>query len=408
MQCGRKWKVAHDEICGWHCLTRQPLRLVCKDGIIIRKQKVSSRPPGRVWLAPALFDVQVNGYGGVDFQQDNLSAEELLSAARQLRAAGCARFLVTLITDHWPKLMARLRHLRSLRSQSAELQATIAGWHVEGPFLSAEPGFHGAHNPGLMCDPTPAHIRELRLACGKDPLLLTLSPERRGALKAIDLAVARGIKVSLGHTNASAEVLRAAVNAGATGFTHLGNGCPRELDRHDNILWRVLETRGLRVSLIPDGIHVSPPLFRLIHRILGADSIYYTSDAMSAAGRPPGRYKLGSMELEVGPDQIVRQPGKSLFAGSALRPIDGIFRAAQMLGCPWQDVWARFSQAPAALMGLRNELAVGQPADFCVLKVRENQLIDNRSGVGHFYTKNALRVRACEKQGQPGKARDRL
>lgn len=376
-------KVIQGEICGWHYARRRPIRLVCKDGLIVRIEKTRSRPPRPVWLAPTLFDVQVNGYGGVDFQQDNLSAQELLSAARRLRAAGCARFLVTLITDHWPRLTARLRHLHSVRSRSPELQTAIVGWHVEGPFLSTEPGFHGAHNPALMVDPTPGHIRELRSICGHDPLLLTLSPERPGAVKAIKLAVSLGIKISLGHTNASAETLSAAVAAGATGFTHLGNGCPRELDRHDNILWRVFETKGLKVSLIPDAIHVSPPLFRLIHRTIGSDSIYYTSDAMSAAGQPPGRYKLGTMELEVGPDQIVRQPGKPLFAGSALRPIDGVFRAAKMLGCPWQDVWARFSQTPAELIGLKNELAVGQPADFCVLKVSGDQLIDNSSGVDH-------------------------
>ncbi len=215
-----------------------------------------------------------------------------------------------------------------------------------------------------MCDPKPEHILELRSITGSDPLLLTVSPERSGALGAISLAVSQGIKVSLGHTNASAEVLRQAAAAGATGFTHLANGCPRELDRHDNILWRVMDMSGLMVSLIPDQIHVSPPLFRLAHWVLGGDSICYASDAMSAAGMPPGRYPLGKWKLEVGPDQIVRQPGKPLFAGSALRPIDGIFRAAKMLGCPWQQ-------------GLRNELAVGQPADFCVVKVvGENQLVD--------------------------------
>src|SRR5207248_1043957 len=90
-----------------------------------------------------------------------------------------------------------------------------------------------------------------------------------------------------------------------------------------------------------------------------------------------GHYKLGKMELEVGPDQIVRQPGKALFAGSALRPVEGVFREAQMLGCPWQETWARFSQAPAKLLGLSNELAVGQPADLRLLKVApENRLLD--------------------------------
>jgi N-acetylglucosamine-6-phosphate deacetylase len=112
-----------------------------------------------VWITPGLFDAQVNGYGGIDFQQDDLKVGDLVSAARQLRNAGCTRFLVTLITDEWTKLTSRLRHLKELREQSAELQAAIAGWHIEGPFLSTEPGFHGAHDPGLMCDPTPEHIR---------------------------------------------------------------------------------------------------------------------------------------------------------------------------------------------------------------------------------------------------------
>ena len=365
------------EACGWHYASGQPLCLRWRDGTITELEPPKLTPPRDVWLAPALFDAQVNGYGAVDFQQDNVSAEDLLSAVRRLRAAGCARFLLTLITDEWTKLTARVRHLRSICSGSAELQSAIVGWHIEGPFLSVEPGFHGAHDPALMRDPTSNDILDLRAITGNDSLLLTLSPERKGALEAIAPAASLGIKVSLGHTNASAEILRQAVKAGATGFTHLGNGCPRELDRHDNILWRVLETPGLMVSLIPDQIHVSPPLFRLLHRELSADSIYYITDAMSAAGMPPGRYKLGKLDLEVGADQIVRQPGKTLFAGSALRPLDGIFRAAQMLGCAWQKVWLRFSEAPAKLMGLRNDLAVGRPADFCLLKVTpENQLIE--------------------------------
>jgi hypothetical protein len=179
------------------------------------------------------------------------------------------------------------------------------------------------------------------------------------------------MRVSLGHTNASAEILQRAVKAGATGFTHLGNACPRELDRHDNILWRVFEARGLLVSLIPDRIHVSPPLFRLAHRVLDLSSIYYTADAMSAAGAPPGRYALGGLVLEVGPDQIVRQPGKTNFAGSALRPIDGIFRAAEMLGHDWRDVWPRFSTRPAEWMGIPCGLAPGSEADFCTLRFSE-------------------------------------
>ena len=374
------------EIHAWHFAARKPVHVRFADGLISHIEFVSSLPPNGQWFAPGLFDLQINGYAGVDFQQDDLSVDSLLIAARGLRRAGCTRFLLTLITDDWPRLMYRLQHVRSVRARSPELQAAIAGWHIEGPFLSAEPGFAGAHEPGWMRNPTPQHIRELRAIAGDDPVLVTLSPEREGAIRAIEAAVAAGMNVSLGHTDASADILSQAQKAGARGFTHLGNGCPRALDRHDNVLWRVLETPGLLISLIPDRIHVSPPLFRLIHRVLSPESIYYTTDAMSAAGAPPGRYPLGKWQLDVGEDQVVRQPGKPLFAGSALRPIDGVFRAAQMLGCDWQDVWPGWSERPAKLLGFRNELEVGQPASFCLLQIKDrNELTDLQvwvNGVG--------------------------
>ncbi len=357
----------HGEVTGLHWATAQPVRLVWQDGIIRRLDPASHPPPENLWLAPPLFDLQINGFGGVDFQRDDFGAEDLLRAVRALRLAGCGRFLLTLTTAPWAKLTSRLRRAAALRAESAELQAAIAGWHIEGPFLSPKLGFRGAHDPAVMLDPAPERIRELRALAGNDPLLLTIAPEQPGGLEAIALAVSLGIKICLGHTDASAEIIQAAVKAGATGFTHLGNGCPRELDRHDNILWRVLDGSGLTVSLIPDRIHVSAALFRLVHGLMPADKIVYVSDAISAAGAGPGRYTLGAMELEVGLDQIVRQPGQPYFAGSALRPIDGIFRAAAMLDVPWRDLWRRMTELPARFMGLRHELAVGQPATFCLL-----------------------------------------
>jgi N-acetylglucosamine-6-phosphate deacetylase len=338
---------------------------------MINQVEADAGPPGRVWLAPALVDLQINGFAGVDFQRDGLTVEELLAAARALRAAACGRFFLTLVTDEWPKLVQRLTQLCQVRAGHEELRHAIAGWHIEGPFLSAEPGFHGAHDPTLMLDPTPDHIRELRTITHNDPLLLTIAPERNGALEAIAVARQLGIKVSLGHTNASLEVLRASVKAGAIGFTHLGNACPQLLDRHDNILWRALDTPGLIVSLIPDQMHVSPPLFRLIHRVLHADSIYYTTDAMAAAGASPGRYTIGPLEVEVGTDQVVRQPGKSNYAGSALSPIDGVFRAARMIGRDWRGAWDGFSTCPAKFVGISGGLTMGCPADFCLVQTDE-------------------------------------
>lgn len=281
---------------------------------------------------PRFFDPQVNGYAGVDFQRDSLGLAELRHASEAWKRDGGDAFYLTLITDAWPALLARVRRLRGLLDQAPELRSTIVGWHIEGPFLSEKPGFHGAHDPSVMIDPSPERVRELRNVAGDDPLLLTLAPERPGSIPAIETACSLGMTVSLGHTDASADQIRDAVSAGATGFTHLANGCPQQLDRHDNILWRVLESTSLNIGLIADGVHVSPALFRLIHRLVPSTRLYYTTDAMAAAGAPPGDYTIGRLQVRVGEDGIVRQPGRQNFAGSALSPGRLIDTATSMLG----------------------------------------------------------------------------
>lgn len=353
------------------------MRLGWRGGVITERTVVRDGTGEECWLAPSLVDLQVNGYAGVDFQRDDVQVEDLRRANRGLQTAGCGRWLLTVTTDHWERMLGRLERYRRMRESSAELRKSIAGWHVEGPFLSHEPGYHGAHDPGLMLDPSPERILALRAVTGTDPVLLTLAPEREGGIESIRLAVSTGMRVSLGHTNVSADRLGEAVRAGARGFTHLGNGCPQELDRHDNILWRVLDNGMLDVSLIADGIHVSGALFRVVHRVLGGERLYYTTDAMSAAGMPPGRYTIGALEVDVGEDQVVWQPGRTNYAGSALRPIDGVIRAAQMLGCSWRETWTGFSDRPARFMGWKRGLECGDSADFCLVQIERDGTLRN-------------------------------
>src|SRR5690242_18929373 len=119
------------EIHAWNLATQKPVRLRWAEGCITHLEAVSSQPTQDQWIAPGLVDLQVNGYAGVDFQGENLTVDDLLVAVRGLRSAGCTSFLVALITDQWPRLMEQLRRLRSLRSQSTELQHAITGWHIE-------------------------------------------------------------------------------------------------------------------------------------------------------------------------------------------------------------------------------------------------------------------------------------
>lgn len=362
------------ECTAFYYSNRLPIRLRWEQGRIASWRLAYPNETPRRWFAPLLVDHQVNGFAGVDFQSDTLDVPQLEEAARGLLRAGCGAWCLTLVTDDWEQMLHRLRNAVELRRRSALLQKVIIGWHLEGPFLSTVAGYRGAHPADKMISPTPAHIQALRHVAPRDPILLTVSPEVPGVIEAIAEARRWGIRVSLGHTNASAGQLKAAREAGAFGFTHLGNACPQDLDRHDNILWRVLET-DLKVSLIPDGIHVSPSLFRLIHRLLHSSNIFYVSDAMSAAGAPPGRYRLGASEVEVGPDRIVRKPGERNFAGSALAPIEGIFRAASMLGGSWQQAWRHYSKIPAGLLGVSELPRIGLSADFCLLEISEsNQL----------------------------------
>ena len=360
--------MSRGEIHAWNILGSQPALAKWDNGHFTEITTTEKPPAEAKWIGPPLVDVQVNGYAGIDFQQDDLSETDLLHAVGQLSQACCEKILFTLVTDDWVAMTRRLARAKQFRDANPKLGQAIAGWHIEGPFLSAEAGYCGAHPADKMLKPTRERIAELRALAGDDPLLLTMAPEVNGALKGFATARELGIHVSIGHTNAPAHILRRVTAAGPAGFTHLGNGCPATLDRADNILWRALDTPGLTCGLIPDRWHVSPALFRLIHRLVDPDSIYYTTDAMAAAGAPPGKYRLGQLELEVGPEQIVRLPGTANLAGSALTPIEGVRRAADMLDCDWQDVWPKFSQAPARFMGLQEGFTVGAPAKFALIE----------------------------------------
>ena len=343
------------------------VRLTCAGDRIKSLEPLAGGSADLPVLLPPLVDIQINGFAGVDFQNDTCTRADLERAAAGLAAAACSRFLLTLITDRWDRMLARLKNYRALRASSPQLMRRIAGWHMEGPFLSPTPGFHGAHPPEFMVAPTAARLRELKAVTGDDAVLITLAPEWPEAPEAIRCARTLGFHVWLGHTDATPAQLSAAIAAGAEGYTHLGNGCPPEWHRHDNIAFRVLDEPRLRVSIIPDRIHVSPMLFRLFHRALDDARICYTTDAISAGGAGPGVFPLAGMKVEVGADGIVRQPGKANYAGSSLAPLEGVRRAAEMLRRPPQSVWNFFSTQPARFAGLAPALVAGAPADFCLL-----------------------------------------
>ncbi len=280
-------------------------------------------PSGCYLLGPAFFDPQVNGYAGIDFQDPDLTCEALEHAVNEIHRAGCSHFLLTLITSSPELLEERFRRIGGFLDTSPHLSETILGFHLEGPFISNEPGFHGAHPKHHIRSPNLPLFERWQKASGGRIRMVTLAPEWPGSIEFIRSLSSQGVFVSLGHTNASLETLSEAAAAGARLFTHLGNGSPGSIPRHDNIFQRVLATSGLIASLIPDGIHIPPFAFGNMVRALGPGRVVFTTDAMSAAGSPPGEYWIGEMLVQVGEDRAVRLPDRSGLAGSSLNAVEG-------------------------------------------------------------------------------------
>jgi N-acetylglucosamine-6-phosphate deacetylase len=299
----------------------------------------------------SLFDLQINGFAGVDFQQPELAAADLRRAVGALRAHQTHRILLTLITDSIDALCRKFERIEHFRAGEPVIAETICGYHLEGPWLSPEPGYCGAHPRERMCAPSLADFERLQAAAGGSLRLVTLAPEWPGSDEFIAAATCAGTRVSLGHTNASEREIDAAIRAGATLCTHLGNGVPMTLPRHDNVIQRLLARDELTACFIPDGAHLPPAVLRNFFRAKPAGRAVLTTDAMSAAAAPPGCYTLGALEVE-SDGAVVRPPGQPHLAGSALTPDRGVANAAAWLSLSMADARALFSTTPARLFGI--------------------------------------------------------
>ena len=305
-------------------------------------------------MKTSLFDIQVNGFAGVDFQQPDLSAADLRRAVDGLAAHETRRIFLTLITDGIGSLCAKLQNIERIRSADPAVREAICGYHIEGPWLSPEPGYRGAHDPRRMELPNIADFDRLQAAAAGHLKLLTLAPELPGGADLIRHAVCCGVQVSLGHTNASEADIDTAIEAGARFCTHLGNGVPLAMHRHDNVTQRFLARDELTAFFIPDGIHLPPFVLKNFFRAKPHGRAFFTTDCMAAAGAPSGIYRIAQHEIVVGEDRVVRTSGTPGFAGSALSPDEGVNNIRRWLGLDEDEARCLFSTsiADAFVLGL--------------------------------------------------------
>jgi N-acetylglucosamine-6-phosphate deacetylase len=290
-------------------------------------------------------DLQVNGFAGVDYNAD-AAIEQIVQSFDAMERTGVGLCLPTIITSTYEHFRDCARRLIAAR------HPIVAGLHMEGPYISPEDGFRGAHPRACVVAPSLDDFARRQDAADGHIRLVTVAAEVPGVLPVIEGIAASGVRVALGHTNATTAQIADAVNAGATMSTHLGNGCPAILPRHPNVIWDQLATDALQASFIVDGHHLPPATVRAMVRAKGAERCMLVTDAMMAAGAAPGVYRLGKLEVIASPTGRVAAPGSLTLAGSALTMPRAVVYTYRWASLDMGGAWAMGSTLPAAYLGI--------------------------------------------------------
>ncbi len=329
---------------------------------VLPRRELSPSIPARIlpegaWLAPGFIDCQVNGGGDVLFN-DEPTVEAIAAIAAAHRKFGTTSLLPTLITDTQDKMRAAL----DAADKAAAENPSIAGVHIEGPFISPEKP--GVHNRAFIRPPTPQDL-ELLIAPRRGVKLVTLAPERVPAGFIAELVKA-GVRVSLGHSMATYQQTKAALAEGLTGFTHLFNAMPQLLSRDPGPIAAALETEGAWFGMIVDGEHANPAMLRLALR--GEAHPMLVTDAMPPVGGSKVDFMLYGHKIALRGGRCLREDGT--LAGASLNMAAAVRNCTGLLGVPLARALRFASAEPARFLGLHaslGRLAPGYRADMAAL-----------------------------------------
>jgi N-acetylglucosamine-6-phosphate deacetylase len=321
------------------------------------------------WIAPAFWDIQTNGGLGHSFSDPRMTPELVVFLIPMHAGNGVARLCPTLITAPFEDMRNGVATIAAACEQDARTDRMVLGIHLEGPAISERDGYRGAHPLSAVRDPDWDEFCRLQDAAKGRIILVTLAPERPGAIRFIEKAARAGVTIALGHTAAESGTIADAVSAGARLSTHLGNGIASPLPRHPNPIWTQAADDRLFASFIADGHHVDRATLRVLLRAKGPPRSILVSDASPLAGLEPGSYG----EWEVDPSGKIVVAGTSYLAGSNR---DLPFAINEVLaaepGLSPADVLAMATRNPARLLD-RDEprIAVGLPADYITFRLED-------------------------------------
>lgn len=332
--------------------------------------------PERPFVNPSFVDIQINGFAGVNFSDPEFDVEKAVSVLPAIWKTGVTTFCPTLITNSLEQLARNFRVLEEARKLNVHFARSVPCYHLEGPYLSPG-GAHGAHDPALMRSPDWDEFSRLQEAAGGNIAIVTLAPELPGACDFIRRARAAGVIVALGHTDGTPEDIHKATEAGAELSTHLGNGCPTLIHRHQNPIWAQMASDQLKVSLICDGFHLPPDLVRVIYSVKGIHRCILITDAVHVANLPPGRYSLVGLEIELLPSGQVVTLDRQCLAGSALSMNRAVTVFEKFAGVSLAEALQAATANPGRLLrrdGICTELVPGQPANLVTFRAGASAL----------------------------------
>jgi N-acetylglucosamine-6-phosphate deacetylase len=378
---------SQETVTGLFYSDNKPVSIEIKDGKILSVKKLKKLPAGskELIIAPGLIDNQVNGFAGISFTSPGgeLTSQSVKTATEALWKTGVTTYLPTLTTSSNEVLKKNFTILGKEKDDPS-LLGSIAGFHLEGPYISPVDGYRGAHPLRYVRKPDWNEFAELNKASGNNILEVTLAPEIDGALDFISRCREAGIIVALGHHNASAAIVNEAVSRGASIATHIGNGCANMINRHINPIWPQLSDDRLMISMIGDGFHLLPEELRVFYKVKGPEKTIITSDVTSFASMQPGRYLNSENDtIELTREGMLRYPAQNVLAGSASPLKKGVANVMKVTGCSMAEAFRMASTNPARLYRLndRGTLEAGKRADIILFQIIDNELVIRKTFV---------------------------
>jgi len=361
------------ELVGRDVESGRAIRIRWEDGRI-RSVTPTSEAAGLPWVISGLVDLQVNGYAGLDVNAEDATPETCVELGRTLAHEGTTTFVPTVITAPVARICRAVEAVADACERDPVTAASVPFIHVEGPFISPEEGARGVHAYGEIRPPNVAELLRWQQHARGRIGMVTMSPHFPESPAFIRAAVGLGIRVAIGHTHASAEQIRAAVDAGARFATHLGNGIQAMLPRHPNAIWDQLAEDRLMAGVIADGHHLPAATLTSILRAKGLDRCFAVSDSAATSSLAPGHYTTAvGGEVDLQADGTLRVAGTPYLAGAAL-PLRAALDVIPQAGFSLRDAVRLTTTNPGRLAGGSGRLEPGMRADIVTFDLVEHKV----------------------------------